>query len=107
MSIDIENNQGSLTAHATNTLTGTLVMKGKDEQGEIWQLDNVSSTLVGFLDEESSKNENLLFGILSGLQRLKFENNYEDLIVKSKEKTLQFKRFLPEKKPYETSDLLS
>ena len=90
-----------LNAQATNNLGGVIMKTGADAEGDLYKLDNVSSTLVGVFGKDS-ENENHFFGVLKTLNRVKFSENYEDLTIKNSVSTLQFKRFVPVKAPHKT-----
>ena len=95
-----------LSAQATNNLGGVIKKTGSDANGELYQLDNVSSTLVGTFGKDSD-NENYFFGVLKSMNRFQFSSNYDELTIKNPVSTLQFKRFVPVKALQKTNELLT
>lgn len=95
-----------LNAQATNNLGGVITKAGTDAEGELYKLDNVSSTLVGTFGKDTD-NENYFFGVLKTLNRVKFSENFDQLTIRSPISTLQFQRFVPVKAPHKTSELLN
>ena len=100
-----QNDSIYLSVHIVNTVGGIATKKGKDSDGDLYEVEGLMSTLMAG-DPEQMQNEFYLSSVIHNLKRLKFNENLDELTIHSTNATLHFKRFLPEKQPYETSTLL-
>ena len=93
-----------LSALATNNLNGVVKKTSSDGNGQLYQLDKVSTTLVGVFGKDE-EYEDYFFGVLRSMNRFQFSSNYDELTIKNPVSTLQFKRFEPMKAPQKTNEL--
>lgn len=93
--------------HVGNYLNGLIVKAGKDAEGDLYSVRDVSTTAMGIFGK-MGEDEATLFGALPMMKRMKFSEQFDELTITSEPNTtLVFKRFLPVKMPHETSDLLA
>ena len=89
-----------------NDLDGLIVKQGKDAEGDLYTLEEADWTKMGIFGK-TQEDEELIFPAMQNLKRVKFSNNFGKLtILCEPDTTLLFERFVAEKKPHETSDLL-
>ena len=100
-----ENGSIYLSIHVINTVGGILTKKGEDAEGDLWEVESLMSTLMAG-DPQEMQNEFYLSNVIHNLKRVKFSEALDEVTIISPNATLHFKRFLPEKEPHKTSELL-
>lgn len=93
--------------HVGNYLNGLIVKNGKDAEGDLYTVKQATQTAMGIFGK-TGEDEETVFAAINSLKRIQFNDKFDELTIICDPNTiLQFKRFLPEKLPHETSDLLS
>lgn len=95
-----------LSVRVVNTVGGILYKTGQDDEGEIYNVESLMSTLMAGEPEEM-QNEFFLSSVIHNLKRLKFNENLTELTILSPKATLHLKRYLPSKEPHRTNSLLN
>lgn len=88
-----ENDQGKvrLDLRIGNELTGLIVKHGKDAEGDLYGLENWSSTkMLNF--GKRQEDEDLVFPVMYSLKRVKFSENFDELTIYAPGTTLLFRR---------------
>lgn len=88
-----ENDQGKvrLDLRIGNELTGLIVKHGKDAEGDLYGLENWSSTkMLNF--GKRQEDEDLVFPVMYSLKRVKFSENFDELTIDAPGTTLLFRR---------------
>lgn len=99
------NDKIHLSVHVINTVGGILSKTGTDEEGDIYAVESLMSTLMAGSQEEM-QNEFYLSSVIHNLKRLKFNENLTEVTIVSPNATLHLKRFLPHREPHRTESLL-
>jgi len=99
------NDQIHLSIHVVNCVGGILKKTGSDEEGDLFEVEGLMSTMMAG-DPIEMQNEFYLSSVIHNLKRLKFNDTLDEVTILSPDTTLHFKRFLPEKSPHKTSSLL-
>lgn len=104
-----EGDEGKIdfTLNVGNYLYGTIVKIGKDAEGDLYQVNDASRSAWRIFGKTGQDEEDVL-GPMYRLKRMKFSDKFAELTITCAPNTIIFfKRFLPERKPHETSTLLA
>lgn len=96
-----EFNQGKiwLEFRIGNRLTGSIVKQGKDVDGDLYSLEDWSSTKMAIFGKPQ-EDEELVFPLVYNLKRVKFSDDFNELTIGAPSSTLLFKRKVFEKKSH-------
>lgn len=94
----------SLKVH--NILNGLFVKKGTDEEGDIYEAENLKETMIG-VNGQIAEDELSLFSAVGSAKRIKFNDQFDKLTIISNPNVVsQFKKYIPKNEPYVITDSL-